>query len=81
MRGSFQAQSQYNVTRGHQFVAKGMENVVWETIKTTTTTTTTTTIIILLLYHFLSKLEFGFHQSHIHGLFTPVKNAFPNKNN
>ena len=55
MRGSFQAQSQYNVTRGHQFVAKGMENVVWETIKTTTTTTTTTTtIIILLLYHFYS---------------------------
>ena len=29
----------------------------------------------------LSKLEFGFYKSHIYGLFTPVKNTFPNKYN
>ena len=29
----------------------------------------------------LIKLEFGFYKSHVYGLFSPVKNTFPNRYN
>ena len=39
-----------------------------------------TQYIVRLDFTFIiSKLEFGFYKSHIYGLFTPVKNTFPNK--
>ena len=39
-------------------------------------------IFYLFIFTFiLTKLEFGFYESHINGLFTPVKNTFPNKYN
>ena len=40
-------------------------------------------VIFLFIYFtfILSKLEFGFYKSRIYGLFTPVKNTFPNKYN
>ena len=36
---------------------------------------------LFIFTSFLTKLEFGFYDSFIYGLFTPVKNNFPNKYN
>ena len=39
------------------------------------------TFYVFIFTFILSKLEFGFYKSHIYGLFTLVKNTFPNKYN
>ena len=38
-------------------------------------------IVYFIFTFILTKLEFGFYKSHIHGPFIPVKNTSPNKYN
>ena len=38
-------------------------------------------LTIIFTFFILTKLESDFYKSHIYGLFTPVKNTFPNKYN